>query len=353
MNEFKSEFKSILKQRLYWLFICVFLLIYVTEVIPEINLYGPQGRKMDFSTACQANLMDMAYTNTKISYDYGYVNRNKYFLGLFYIGHEEVHLTYEAKNDMKKLLDEFKEGTMSYPKYRKEIDRINNELPKNNYLGVTYTYNSLISDKPLDTSENYEIFRSEVTDIMKTTNFSKFTSNYFADIAGMELALFTIFIVAFIYKRKKVNLMAYYAALTSNIFLFMIILAIVTYFVTLSIGKLYNWPVQLTDFIEPLFVWLLPSISYITAETILLSVLVKNGYISVFIQYLYSITFVSFDIKLSSFIIRCNSSLYKGYAEDLSTYSSLIYANRLIYIILTILFIYLINVNFKCQAPKK
>lgn len=343
MNEFKNEFINILKKPLYWLFICVFLLVYVTEVIPEIKLYGPEGRTMDFSTASEASLMEMAHTSTKFSYDNGYLLRNKYLLGFVYMGSERVDLTNEAKNDFKKLLDEFENNKLTYSKYQKEINKIYEEFPKHYYIGVSYSYNFLVSDKPLNTSENYDVFRNEITNIMKTMSFSKFTSSFFADIVGMELALFTIFIVAFIYKRKKVNLMAYYAALTLNIFLMLIILAVVTYFVTLSIGNLYNWTVKITDFLEPLFVWMFPTLLYINAETILLSLLVKNGYLAVFIQYLYSFIFVSFNINLSSFVIRFNSHLYKDYASDLNSYSSLIYTNRLIYFILTILFVYFIN----------
>lgn len=342
MSDFKKEFKNILKKPLYWLFICVIVLVYTTEVIPSINKYGPEGRNMDFSTACEKTTMDMAYQNTKWIYKNECIIFNKRLLGVS-IGYKKVNIDKDTKEKLKNMLEQFDEGKITYIKYRNDIDNICRKLQKSQDGIFSYTYSYLCCEKPLNTQENYIQFRKEIENLMKNMSFSKYTSAFFADIFGTVISLFPIFLIGFLYKKRNTNLVSYYFAMCFNLFLLSIILAGVTYGVSLNIAKLYGWSVNVTDFLKPVFIWILPTILYVIAEMMLLSLFVKNGYIAVVIQFIYFITSISFDINLSSFVIRWNYSLYSNYVNELNSYNSIIYYNRLLYIIIAGVLIYIIH----------
>lgn len=351
MSDFKKEFKSILKKPLYWLFICVIVLVYTTEVIPAIKLYGPEGRNMKFITACEKTTMDMAYQNTKWIYKNECIIFNKRLLG-FSMGYKKVDIDKDTKEKLKNMLEQFDEDKITYMKYRSDIDDICKKLQKPKDGIFSYTYSYLCYEKPLNTQENYIEFRKEIESLMKNMSFSKYTATFFADILGTTISVFPIFLIGFLYKKRRTNLVSYYFAICFNLFLFSIILAGATYGVSLSIANLYGWSVNVTDFLNPLFIWILPTILYVIAEMMLLSLFVKNGYIAVAIQFAYAITVMSFDINLSSFVIRWNYSLYSGYVNELNSYNSIIYYNRLLYIIITSVFVYIIH-RMNCSRSLK
>lgn len=342
MSDFKEQFKSILKKPLYWLFICVTVLVYTTEVIPAINIYGPEGKNMNFSTACEKTTMDMAYENTKWIYENQCIIFDKGLFG-FNIGYKKVDIDKNTKEKLKNMLEQFDEGKITYGKYKDDIDNICKKLQKPKEGIFSYTYIYLSFKEPLNTQENYIEFRKEIESLMKNMSFSKYTATFFADIFGTVISLFPIFLIGFLYKKRNTNLVSYYFAMCFNLFLFSIVLAGVTYGVSLNIAKLYGWSVNVTDFLQPLFIWILPTILYAIAEMMLLSLFIKNGYIAVVIQFIYFITSMSFDINLHSFVIRWNYSLYSGYVNDLNSYTSIIYYNRLLYIIIAGVFVYIIN----------
>ncbi|WP_027625273.1 hypothetical protein [Clostridium lundense] len=346
-----SDFKSILKKPLYWLFICVMVLVYTTEVIPAIKLYGPDGINMKFTTACEKTTMDMAYQNTKWIYKNECIIFNKRLLG-FSMSYKKVDIDKDTKEKLKYMLDQFDKGKITYIKYREDIDNICKKLQKPKDGIFSYTYSYLCCEKPLNTKENYIEFRKEIEYVMKNMSFSKYTATIFADILGITISVFPIFLIGFLYKKRRTNLVSYYFAMCFNLFLFSIILAGVTYGASLRIANLYGWTVNITDFLKPLFIWILPTILYAIAEMMLLSLFVKNGYITVAIQFVYAITVMSFDINLSSFVIRWNYSLYSGYVNELNSYNSIIYYNRLLYMIIASVFVYIIH-RMNCSRSLK
>ncbi|KAJ50592.1 hypothetical protein BD780_002718 [Clostridium tetanomorphum] len=351
MSNFKKEFKNILKKPLYWLFICVIVLVYTTEVIPAIKIYGPEGKNMDFSTACEKTTMDMAYQNTKWIYKNQCIIFDKRLLG-FNIDYKKVDIDKGTKEKLKNMLDQFDKGQITYTKYRSDIDDICKKLQKPKEGIFSYTYSYLYCEKPLNTQENYIKFRKEIDDVMKNMSFSKYTATFFADILGITISVFPIFLIGFLYKKRRTNLVSYYFAMCFNLVLFSIILAGVTYGVSVNIANLYGWSVNITDFLNPVFIWIIPTILYSIAEMMLLSLFVKNGYIAVAIQFVYVITAMSFDINLSSFVIRWNYYLYSGYVNELNNYSSIIYYNRLLYMLIASVFVYIIH-KMNCSRSLK
>lgn len=315
-KKFKKEFKNIFKKPLYWLFICILIIFYCIEVIPSIRIYGSSSKDMNISTQYEKGLVKLAYTNTKILHKTGLILRNRYFLGFcIQNNYDTIPLSYKNKNELKNMLNEFKENKMTYKKYTIHMDNITKSLEKSsilNHLGFSYNYVLLSSDKHTNTKEEYLDFVSYTNNLMKNTRFSQYTSIFFGDALGTILSILPIFLIAFIYKRKSCDYVAFYAALTLNIFLAVIVMTFITFFVSLKIATLYNWTVYLSDFIYPLFIWLFVSIIYVIAQMMVMSLILKNGYLSIIVQYIYSYVFVSFHIKLSSFIIRWNYSPYKG-----------------------------------------
>ncbi|QOR35315.1 ABC transporter permease [Clostridium sp. 'deep sea'] len=254
---------------------------------------------------------------------------------------------------------------ISNMKFKCTFDEFNTIMDKlNRQLGGGSVYDSnRRSSYFYSESRNYDEAMLVYQSIVKDDKYSNSFARCYCDYMGITASLFPIFLAAFVLPRdkrfkmhelinsKKIKSYSYvlakYLAIVILLFLGYMFIAGLATSSFIKIANSSNLVIDKLAFFKYTLYWVMPTVMFVTALAMFLSVLFNNGIVVIPIQFILCMTSMlplvgSYGLK--KFFIRLNSVI--SYA-DFSQYSNQIMFNRIFYVFLSIVLVVLTSIIFK------
>ncbi|MFD3158099.1 ABC transporter permease [Haloimpatiens sp. FM7330] len=209
----------------------------------------------------------------------------------------------------------------------------------------------------INVPKTYEDAVKEYKNLIEKDKITNAGAREFSDYMGITAGLFPIFLAAFILikdKRSKMQelicsrrvssytyVISKYAALCTAILVPYILFATHATLAFYKIAKTNNYNIDMMAFYKYTFWWILPTILFTVALGMLISVIFNNGIAAIPIQFILwetSMLPLIGDYSLSKFVIRFNR--FGEYSKYIR-YSNRIAVNRVFYIVISILLIFI------------
>lgn len=241
-----------------------------------------------------------------------------------------------------------------------EFEKLMNNLNKK--LGGGSSYSSTHRTQFYQEKKSYSEAKVSYESIKNEDRYSNAFARYYSDYMGITAALFPIFIAAFVLTRDKrskmqelinskkvksfVYILAKYTAIVILLFIIYMLVAGIASYQFNKIASLNNLVIDKLAFFTHTLYWIMPTIMFVVATSMLLAMVFKRGVIVIPVQFLLctlSLLPLYGDYRLSKFVIRCNTIV--GF-NDFKTYSSQLTSNRVFYVLLSLALIFITSLLF-------
>lgn len=370
---FKKEIKYHLKSITFYIFIAVVVLFYNSQmVLPKsINDIKPMTKEQieqrvknlpEDEKEYKRSLLENSYGSKpikdikirqKIMYNYMENELNSKIANVYKFGFlKKVKLSSDQINAFKEVIGKIApQNDISEEKFNKALEDLDKDL------GGGSHYVGNLRDNILRENKTYEEAMKDYNVELKVDKLTNTKARIFADYMGITAGIFPIFIAAFILIRdmksgaqeiiftKKASsikyvLTKYFAA----IFMFVIPYLITATHATFTYIKLAGdsgISIDYFAFYKYIFMWIVPTLMFVTALGMLLTVLFKRPIAAIIVQFLLwctSITELIGSYGLSKYVIRFNRSAIN---TEYMKWASSININRIFYFVFSLLMILL------------
>jgi hypothetical protein len=319
-----------------------------------VNLYHSYGTK---TITDHTEEMKLVYTRL-----YNDMKMGRMFKTLFFIT-KYMKLSTEQKGKIEAALkaiapsgynNGFTQIAVSYEKYLKIIRTIDKKL------GGGTQYGDMFRPALLQKPKTYEETLADYRKILDKDRFTNAYARYFADYMGITAGFFPIFITAFILtrdRRSRMHELVYsrgassltyaaskFAAAASAITLCYIPVTLHATWVYYRLAEFNGYPSDNLAFFKYLLVWIVPTIMFVTACGMLLSVLFGNGIAAIplqFLAWMVSMLPLSGDYSLYKSVIRFNEA---GLTDEYQSWLPHILLNRGFFIFVSFVLLILVSI---------
>jgi ABC-type transport system involved in multi-copper enzyme maturation permease subunit len=244
---------------------------------------------------------------------------------------------------------------VNYQEYDKLLEQLNTKLGGKTYYGKQLREAYLKGNYNNDNS-TYEQRKKNFDLLLQNQSVTQPYGRVFADYLGLTAGILPLFLSAFVLTRDKRNQMheliysrnissftyviSKFIAVSFLVLICYLLLATHTTIVFAKLGSFYGYSIDCFAFYKYTFAWVLPTILFSTALSMLLSIAFGNGIIAMPVQlviWLLCLSPLLGDYKFFKPIIRYN--LLTTYNEY-SSWSMSICANRIFIFAVSILIIF-------------
>lgn len=343
-----------------YLFIAVVLMFYSTQFMPYIS----QGTPLEPQPGAQyygikaiedkESEIKAVYLDMQRSYSAGYILKQSVLIN------KVVNLSEDELNVMKTAMEQLavykhREGSnpmenvavkASYEEYLQIVRELDKKLGGSTYYGDKYR--KFILQQPM----TYEDAMTEFETIKTKDKITNAYGRLFADYMGITAGLFPVFLAAFVMtrdKRSKMQELIYSRSIGSFSYIaskYVALLAIlVTFYMAITAHATYGvvsqaqqggYAVEILALFKYTITWLIPTLMFTIAVGMLVSLLLNNGVVAIFVQFvlwLVSITSLGGNYEFFRSIIRFNAL---GEYDSYISYLPQIIANRVFYTLFSI-----------------
>ena len=262
----------------------------------------------------------------------------------YYLKPEAITLPQKGRRMMEDIVEQLKENKIEYNEMINKLDKLDQRLDGETAYGPKWREILLTQKASYD--QKIKRFKKQLE-----MGLMNVYGRLFADYLGIDAGFFTIFIGAFLLTRdRRTNMLGLIksrnikpltyvgAKYLAVVFLLSLIYLLVSLHPTIVFYKICssnNWDIHIFGFIKYVIGWIVPTIMFTVAITIMLTELTGNGLLAVAVQIPWCISSLlplKGNYSLSKYIIRFNSTT----AHQLFQQSvNQIWFNRIFYLLLT------------------
>lgn len=246
---------------------------------------------------------------------------------------------------------------VTFSDMEKMINRFDKEM------GGGTVFSEKYRDMMYSRNKTYDEAIDDFNEIITKDKLTNAAGRLFADYMGITAGFFPVFLAAFIMSRdkrskswevinsKNVSSAAYLWAkvgsviiLVSTVYLILSIHPTIVYY---KLSNNFGYDIELFAFFKYTIIWVIPTVIFVCSLSVLISVVTGKGIISLvgqFVLWLITIGQLSGAYGLNAFVIRFNQ--FGGYDQYLE-WKSQITLNRVFYIILSFVIIYVTTLVFE------
>jgi len=362
-KEIKQQFKSII----FYLFISVIVLFYITQFLGDVGTEGvskpipPEeyreayGREPYYGYIEEEDpedQMNLMYSRLIRDANHGSVLQHGFLMNKI------VNLSKEQKEFMLDAADKIiKEGhdisnfeaDVSYKEFQIIIEKVDERLGGGTYFSEKY------NDQVYREEKTYDQALKDFETMISKDTLSNAYGRLYADYMGIGAGFFPIFLAAFILtrdKRYRMSELIYSREISSYKYVFakyialvisvlLVYLAIATHATILvsSVVKANGYTVDYLAFYKYTFGWLVPTLLFTISMGFVISIIYGNGIVAIPIQFglwISSLLPLIGDYGLAKFILRFNTvGSYDIFKESIND----ILINRILYTVLAIILV--------------